>query len=128
MNTAACTRQYCLSVDLGKQLLGSVEPIRRVIQDDCNPGSVVTRGDVVRLALRLLILRVLRVQVERGENASGALDWWAQVAGELTADPATPEWAGPPRLTYRRPVRPSPRKGARNEATTYARAVCEPAP
>ena len=100
-------------MDLGKQLLNSVEPIRRVIQDDCHEASVVTRGDVVRLALRLLILRVLRVQVERGEDASAALDQWAQVAGDLTADPATPEWARPTESDVPQTSSPKSKKGGK---------------
>lgn len=106
-------KQACLSVDLGVKLLGEVESMRRAIQDAIGPDRAVSRGDVVRLALRRLQLAILQHDAETaaGTTQQDAITLWMGVAQDIQLDGNCPSWlvpgAGPFLET------PKSKKGAR---------------
>lgn len=66
-------KQSTLNVDLGQELLYRVEELRRSISDGCEPPRRLTLGDVVRLGLRLLDLRVMLNDWDCGARTKA--DW-----------------------------------------------------
>jgi len=88
-------RQQTLSVDLGQKLLGVVESLRRQIQDHVGTSRSISRGDVVRLAIRRLELAFLVHQANNPELNATARILWMDAAADLRIDGTCPDFLVP---------------------------------
>lgn len=88
-------RQKKLSVDLGGKLKTELEQLRRMIQDEGLGTGNITWGDVVRLALRRLMLAWIVHEIELGRNEEEMRDRYAETWREIEMDRTCPNWLTP---------------------------------
>lgn len=106
-------KQHTFSIKLGNALLAEVETMRRAIQDSLPTGRTVSRGDVIRLALRRLQLAMLQHDAESsaGREQQEAISRWMLCAQEVQLDGICPDWLTPGCVFQ--PAKKSSKKGGK---------------
>lgn len=88
-------RQQILSIDLGAKLIGVVETLRRQIQDHIGTSRSISRGDVVRLAIRRLELACLARAADDPAINAEAVMLWMDAAADLRISGTCPDFLVP---------------------------------
>jgi hypothetical protein len=88
-------KQVCINVDVGIVLQQQVNRMARQLEEQVGRGRRVTRGDVVRLAIRRLLLAFYARDCEVCEGIDDALNCWHKVAEDIRIMGICPDWLVP---------------------------------
>lgn len=97
-------------IQVDRELLNYLDQLRLVIQTDLNSPLVVSRGDVVRLALRRLVLAYLVHCSEANPDDLVSQDKWDHMVAMIHYDATCPDWLLPGRPATPRPAQKTGRR------------------
>jgi len=80
---------------VGPVLLKEVNRMACQLEEEVGRGRRVTRGDVVRLAIRRLLLAFHAHDCEAREGVDDAINCWENVAADIRTMGICPEWLVP---------------------------------
>ena len=102
---------------MDRELLRQVDEVRQAIQSSLVSSLVVSRGDVVRLALRRLVLSYLAHLSESASPPTDLAERWQRIVDAARAEGTVPDWLVPGRSEIR-PADPGSAGRKRKGGTT----------